>query len=131
MKQFLKQCSKCRKRKWNSEFNKDKNCSDGLFTQCKECRNISGRKYDLKSRYKITEKDYELMLKSQNRICLICDQPETVKLNGDIRQLCVDHNHRTGKVRGLLCSSCNVMLGKAKDDPKILQKGANYIEQHA
>lgn len=41
----------------------------------------------------------------------------------------VDHDHETGKVRGLLCNSCNVMLGHSKDDVAILQKGIEYLNR--
>ena len=45
-----------------------------------------------------------------------------------IKRLAVDHCHKTGKIRGLLCSTCNLMIGNAYDNPEILRSGANYLE---
>ncbi len=140
MKQFLKQCSKCRKQKWNSEFSKNKTSSDGLQSWCTYCvreyqendpkRKITIRKDHLKSKFNLTIEGYELILKSQKGICKICKQPETAKdRNGDIRRLCVDHNHETDRIRGLLCDKCNVMLGRAEDNPEILKQAIKYLEE--
>lgn len=140
MKPFLKQCSKCRKQKWNSEFYKDKNHSDKTQSHCKECqekrqnhpnykKNIT-RKALLKHSYNLTLRDYELMLKSQNRVCKICEQPETKKnKNGNIQSLSVDHCHLTDKIRGLLCSQCNPMLG-VLENKEWCEKAADYLKKH-
>ncbi len=64
---------------------------------------------------------YETLLNQQNGVCFLCN-------NSDFRNLAVDHNHKTGKVRRLLCTSCNVGLGKFNDDPTLLRKAADYIE---
>jgi hypothetical protein len=63
------------------------------------------------------------MLKVQNNSCLICGKKETK------RRLSVDHNHKTGKVRGLLCSHCNHILGLSYDNIKILQSAINYLNK--
>lgn len=49
---------------------------------------------------------------------------------GHHEKLCVDHDHETGKVRKLLCHNCNRALGLLRDDPALLRKSAEYIEQH-
>lgn len=132
MTQFLKICSRCRKQKWNSEFDKNKYKRDGHQYFCKECNNRNYQKANLKKNYGITIKQYELILESQNGVCKICGQLETAKdKNNEILRLAVDHDHPTGKIRGLLCVKCNTMLGGAKDNPEILRKGANYLEQHS
>lgn len=65
------------------------------------------RKYQLKQCYSITPDDYKHLLKLQNYECAICHRNQ----NEFKTKLCVDHNHRTGKVRGLLCQRCNGCLG--------------------
>lgn len=80
--------------------------------------------------FNITEVDYEIMLKLQNGVCAICSQINKINKAGKIRPLSVDHDHKTGIVRKLLCDACNHMLGKAKDNPEILEKAANYLRKH-
>ena len=79
---------------------------------------------DLKKKYDITPQDYTEMLAEQDGNCGICGAPP-----GDSR-LCVDHNHRTGMVRGLLCFSCNVGIGNLRHDPWKLRAAADYLERH-
>jgi len=67
------------------------------------------------------------MLKKQNGKCYICGKKETYKYKYKIRDLSVDHNHKTGKIRALLCTKCNNMLGMADDNPFILIKAAKYL----
>lgn len=64
-----------------------------------------GRERALKAKYGITVADYDAMLAKQNGVCAICKFPPKR------RRLAVDHNHKTGKVRGLLCWRCNYALG--------------------
>jgi hypothetical protein len=65
------------------------------------------------------------MVEAQGNKCKICGNPETVKG----RSLSVDHCHRTGKIRGLLCGKCNTGLGKFRDSDKILKKALDYLLQ--
>lgn len=78
-------------------------------------------------KYGLTLDSFLALLDAQHGKCAICDRKEEVNIN---RAMAIDHDHQTGKVRGLLCMSCNIMLGKAKDDPEILRKAADYIERH-
>lgn len=73
-------------------------------------------------RYGITAEDYDHMFAEQNGLCAICGRP-------DSRALSVDHDHETGKVRGLLCSKCNFLLGYADDDPEILTRAIEYLAE--
>jgi hypothetical protein len=68
---------------------------------------LVNRRALLKNRYSITLEEYNNMLESQDYICAICgtDKP------GGMGRFHVDHNHITGKVRGLLCNNCNMLLG--------------------
>lgn len=70
----------------------------------------------------ITNEDYSRMLDEQNGVCAICHSPAPER-----GRLAVDHNHATGKVRGLLCHSCNYGLGCFKDDPVYLEAAAAYL----
>ena len=65
---------------------------------------------------------YEAMLAQQNGVCAICET------RPDDRPLCVDHDHATGEVRGLLCHSCNVGLGNYKDDPRRTRRATAYLK---
>lgn len=78
-------------------------------------------------KYGITIDDYEEMHVKQGGVCAICGQPETVKINGYSYNLSVDHCHDTGKVRGLLCSKCNLSLGGFNDAIDLLTKAINYL----
>jgi len=86
---------------------------------------------DLRQLYNITEEQYNIMLKEQNGVCAICHNPESSKCKGTLRRLAVDHNHKTGLVRGLLCSSCNRLLGSAKDNVEVLRDSMLYLQKHS
>lgn len=79
------------------------------------------RNQKLKSLYGITLKDYNSMLKKQNDLCAICEYKSS-------KRLVVDHDHITGKVRSLLCQSCNKALGCIKENTKIAFSIINYLE---
>jgi len=72
------------------------------------------------------------MHKKQNGLCLICGNAETSRnpKTGEPRSLAVDHDHETGKIRGLLCTFCNTALGKFHDDVEILKKAIDYLISH-
>jgi Recombination endonuclease VII len=75
---------------------------------------------------------YQDMLHEQNGCCAICRQPERApdKASGKIRDLAIDHDHETGAVRALLCSSCNTALGLFRDDPALLGAAKEYLAKH-
>ena len=86
---------------------------------------------ELKKHFGITLDDYRRMSEVQDHKCAICNEPETaVDAKGAERFMAVDHCHKTGKIRKLLCAACNKALGGFKDDPDLLRKAAKYIEQH-
>lgn len=74
----------------------------------------------------LTKEQHQAMIVAQGNRCLICGGAST-----DGRALRIDHNHTTDQVRGLLCNSCNLGLGKFKDDPAILRAAAEYLERPA
>lgn len=81
------------------------------------------RRYHLKFVYGLTEQEYFAMIESQGNVCAVCSQ----EFKGTPH---VDHDHATGKVRGLLCRKCNHGLGNFRDDADVLEKAAKYIRHH-
>jgi hypothetical protein len=75
---------------------------------------------------------YQEMLREQNGVCAICRRPETHRdgASGKSKDLAVDHDHATGKVRALLCSACNTALGLFNDDADLLGKAIEYLARH-
>ena len=97
----------------------------------KEKRSQLIRNWKLENRFGITLEEYNKRLLTQNGVCEICGNFETELSNaGKIKNLSVDHNHSTNKVRGLLCSNCNVALGLMKEDELRLQRMIDYIRKH-
>ena len=86
--------------------------------------------YNLNRKFNINLIDYNNLMVKQNNVCAVCQNPEVAKdhRTGLTRKLSVDHNHKTKKIRGLLCNNCNTALGKIKDDPKLLMKMINYLD---
>jgi hypothetical protein len=76
--------------------------------------------------YQITEEEYYNILEKQNYKCAICGKDQLEFKTS----LCVDHDHNTGKIRGLLCKNCNLILGNAKDDISTLINAAKYLENN-
>lgn len=84
-----------------------------------------------KSRYGITIEDYERMYNAQGGVCAICKEPETRKSKtGKPMSLSVDHDHKTGKVRDLLCVACNHMVGFVESKNISATEVDNYIMRH-
>jgi hypothetical protein len=81
--------------------------------------------YDLKKNYGISIDDYDKLLELQNGQCVICG-----KTGSSVRSLAVDHNHKTGKIRGLLCIKCNVWVGDLEKNPEIFGKIKSYLQKH-
>jgi hypothetical protein len=135
------------------DFHPSKQNKDGRTSHCKECRNRSRREYGRNHqpeltkirrewyigkraeqlakakaynlrRYGITLFEYDKMLDEQGGVCKICKEPPSKRFS-----LSVDHDHETGRVRGLLCGNCNFALGYAKDNPSTLRKMADYLEK--
>jgi len=86
------------------------------------------RKRVIKKKYGLDVIEYEKLVLAQKNLCAICKNSERVKFKGRLKELAVDHNHRTGKVRGLLCHSCNLAIGALLDNPDLFRKAAEYLE---
>jgi hypothetical protein len=126
----MKTCTKCGIQKDLQEFYKSCKGRDGYQSTCKPCHKqwyedkkasdpdyVRNVKY--KSRYGITVEDYDKMFEEQGGVCYICQQSAD--------RLHVDHCHRSGDIRRLLCHHCNNGLGCFKDNPELLQQAINYL----
>jgi len=141
-----KLCRSCNTIKLLSEFTNTTFTKSGKTSNCSLCRNAyskkrrelnyavvraternSQRKNRLLSVYGITAQDYQDMLHNQDYSCNIC----CTHVSELKRALSVDHDHATGKVRGLLCSKCNVGLGHFNDSLELLSSAYNYLEKHS
>lgn len=85
----------------------------------------SGKGYvkAIETKYGLSLKDYSKLLENQNNVCAVCFNPPTTSH----KHLAVDHDHVTGKVRGLLCTQCNRALGLLKDSKQIVEKLLEYL----
>lgn len=88
------------------------------------------RHYGLKRYYDLSLAEYGDMLVAQNGVCAICKKQERAVVNGFHKPLAVDHNHSTGKIRGLLCSGCNQAIGLLCEDTSILANAIKYLDSH-
>ena len=132
----MKKCTKCKEHFPLIRFKKDKSRKDGRSSWCKKCHSKSSCSYQKreenkerinknKDRYRIkmyglTEKKYQKLLKNQDNKCKICrKKPDKV--------LAIDHCHKTGEVRGLLCKKCNSGIGFLKDNPGFMAEALFYL----
>jgi hypothetical protein len=140
----MKKCSTCKEEKPVFSFGKHNIRPDGLRISCKECESkrskelrkkalesdyigtrLKERAGNLKRMFGMSLEDYEQRATKQNNVCAICQ-----KQCKSGKRLAVDHNHKTGKIRDLLCGNCNGGLGKFQDDPELLEKAAEYLRKH-
>lgn len=146
-------CIKCGQKKPLGEFYKNKANRNGYVRRCKECarlHNLNKYKFNkkkilaknkrwrdanrpkiknavLKRYYGITLKFYKKLLQKQNYKCAICKR----KFNFDKpRQVGIDHEHRRGFIRGILCRDCNLLLAYCKDSIELLLSAINYLKTH-
>lgn len=117
-----KLCRTCGEIKPHSDWHRNSTASDGLATRCKACRAVQGRQGHLKRHYGLTETERDELVASQGGVCCICLAAVPAH---------VDHCHETGRVRGVLCFSCNAALGQFKDQPEVIRRAAAYVEGNA
>jgi hypothetical protein len=128
-------CGGCRFLLSRDLFWKDATRSSGLSSRCKNCvagrlagkSKMPGQKSRQKRRerlkkYGLTETAYQAMVFEQDGECAICREPDPA--------LHVDHCHKTGKVRALLCNRCNLSLGGLRDRPELALAAADYLWKH-
>lgn len=144
---MTKVCAACQEELDLSEFHKDKSRADGRHAYCRSCRSrlnrgyrvsnaiaVEGRKRQwirenpeknrliwrrshLKRHYNMTIEEFDALVVAQGNACAICREE---------KKLVVDHDHDSGKVRGLLCHSCNIAVGRLGDGA-LLQRALNYV----
>jgi Autographiviridae endonuclease VII len=140
-----KRCTLCGVDKPLSAYGKQKGGRFGLHPRCKRCRRATERaryaanrdailaqqkadprrrarqrRYDRLKRYGVAPEVFEALVAGQDGQCGICER--------SIEPLCVDHDHATGEIRGLLCTACNIGVGHLGDDPARLRAAARYLD---
>jgi hypothetical protein len=127
---LFKTCTSCKENLSSTHFTKDSRRKDGLRSYCKQCYKKKyghpdkKRDQQLRYVYGINQKDYEELLNKQGGGCAICGQKPSKK------PLSVDHCHKTGKVRGLLCQKHNVAIGLLNEDPDLFDAAKKYLQHH-
>jgi hypothetical protein len=140
-----KECPRCGEVKRASDFHRAAASKDGLQNWCKACKkqfvyewratNVERTRRpvyeaNLRRNYGLTLAEYEALFTAQNGLCAICRNAETAKnREGTPRRLHVDQDHRTGQIRGLLCSACNSVLGYIEARPIRLAAAARYLRR--
>ena len=142
----MKICSNCKIEKTFSEFSKNKTIKDGHVPHCKQCvkeynklyyfenkervyvrkkeyYNTKGRKLHLEKKYGMTIEQYNQLLIDQDYRCSICK----IHQNESKKQFNVDHDHKTGKIRGLLCNLCSVPVA-VFSKPELMKLIAQYLQ---
>ena len=126
----MKTCACCGESKEITEFSIDKQRLRGIATYCRPCKAIRAKKYNgsharkaqkMMQNYGLTFEAYNAILETQGGHCALC--PRTY-------DMCVDHDHTTLKIRGILCRKCNLMLGHGDDDATRLRAAVTYLEKH-
>lgn len=147
MKNKFNYCPKCQLNKPLRDFHKCNNRKNKLQLWCKQCGlevkrkqykegrakdvKILARKDLLKRNYGLTLEEYHQLFINQKGKCAICNKPETQRScpKGKIDSLRVDHDHKTSKIRGLLCSKCNFGISQFNDDIKLMERAINYLKK--
>ncbi|WP_425557175.1 endonuclease VII domain-containing protein [Deinococcus carri] len=134
-----KLCRRCKVIKTAAEFPMDRGpySKDGLYSYCKPCKvnynkeyrarfgNTAERDRARRRKYGLTPEQFDGLWDIQGGRCLTCNRVITRERAGHA----IDHCHSTGKVRGILCTQCNVALGMAQESPDILMALASYIRE--
>jgi hypothetical protein len=129
----MERCPECEEVKALGEFPRNRSAHDGRGGYCKPCHNAKGkvtytrlyggtRHYHLQRRYGISATKVDELITEQGGHCAICRDGKAEH---------VDHEHLTGRVRGILCFNCNGGLGQFKDNPDVLKRAVAYLEEHA
>jgi hypothetical protein len=124
-------CNDCKQDKDPEEFPCNRRARSGRGAYCKPCHNARNRAtikrlygntrhYHLKQRFGIGAAEVDAMIAAQGGLCACCCEKPAVH---------VDHDHKTGKVRAILCEPCNGGLGQFKDDPQTIRNAIAYLKR--
>ena len=125
-------CNICNEEKTLKSFGSHSNANKyNISRVCKECSREKNKISNIKD-YGISKEDFAKMLEEQESKCKICnkDIKYISRAKEKYESACIDHDHKTGKVRALLCSNCNRGLGLLKDDETILYNAYKYVVQY-
>jgi hypothetical protein len=147
-----KLCVRCKETKPLAEFPSQQHRSDGKHSYCRKCVYEYKRQWskDNREREKAQKRrwyaanpsrrrvqdwkrrgialawsDWQAMLTVQHNLCAVCGEPEG---KGRMETFALDHDHKTGQIRGILHRRCNVALGLMQDDSELLRRAARYLE---
>jgi len=146
----MQRCHKCGIEKEESDFYIFKPNKSGLHYDCKTCMKLAKKNWDAKNKgmyyikhkerfgnyrrmklYGITVDEYEELKQRQDGRCAICGRTQE-QSGKSLRELCIDHDHKTGRVRGLLCTRCNTMIAGIEHEDDIfdtLKRVKDYLER--
>ena len=140
-----KTCTKCRHTKSIEMFSMQRGYADGRRSQCKPCRRdieaerrlrpgyrrtnttVVDRARRIAKSYGVSLDEYKQLLLAQGECCALCERGAGWKYG----VLVIDHCHATGRIRGLLCNSCNTALGKLGDTEEAITKALVYVKGEA
>ena len=143
---MTKKCTSCQQEKSLTEFFSRGGKLAHLYkSRCKQCMQAQRQEWADKNRGHLnewqrhnwvtagrrlrrrgaTQQMYDTLYEAQKGCCALCNEPEE-----KFAWLCIDHDHSTGRIRGLLCPNCNRGLGLLQDRPDLLRKAAEYVDAH-
>ena len=129
-------CRECVSKK-NKEYS-DKHKKQKIITNKKYYSNNietikdNNRRNHLRRTFQLLPEDYDKLLEEQGGVCAICGGKSGPYSNLEHRlpSLCVDHNHKTGKIRGLLCHRCNIWISGVEYNKQLVQAAYNYLDMY-
>lgn len=135
----MKKCSFCNTEKELSEYHKNSRAKDGLQSSCKDCRKGINQKWKdnnresyqrvkrkahVKAKYGVSLEWIDEQLEQQDNKCTLCD---TQLHKG--KNIAIDHCHKTGIVRGIICRPCNSAMGMFNDNPALIERAIEYLKK--
>lgn len=136
----MRTCKECKRTLDDEQFGKNRFMCDGRLNTCKRCVSgymreyrkehkdeIAARKREcaIRNTYGLSIEDVGRIFENQGSSCAICGRDVPTGRGWQI-----DHDHKTGRVRGILCHRCNTALGMAKDNPDLLQQAMDYLRKY-
>jgi hypothetical protein len=114
-----KYCPDCQQVKPHAEWYTNRRARDGFASYCKRCDAVRNRESYLRRTFGLTEEELQARVTAQGGVCAICRDAEPQH---------IDHDHKTGRVRGVLCGPCNMGLGLFADNVDRLQAAIDYLD---